>query len=150
MYTNPTNVPEESAEPILSFEADTENIPSYLGNTLVSLFGYVHGDICLMYILGIPQGWSLGRGPVFFFRTRTGGTIPLPVILPATYIAQTAYASFGSCRTLPQKLLTPSGPPQRFFPACSRTCQACSYCPLKWGSWAAYCRARQLLPPGMV
>ena len=63
MYTNPTNVPEESAEPILSFEADTENIPSYLGNTLVSLFGYVHGDICLMYILGIPQGWSLGARP---------------------------------------------------------------------------------------
>jgi hypothetical protein len=27
MYTNPTNVPEESAESILSFEADTENIP---------------------------------------------------------------------------------------------------------------------------
>ena len=61
--------------------------------------------------------------------------------------AQTAYVSFGSCRMLPQKLLTPSGPPQRFFPACSRACQACLYCPLKWGSWAAYCRARQLLPP---
>jgi hypothetical protein len=27
MYTNPTNVPEESAESILSFEADKENIP---------------------------------------------------------------------------------------------------------------------------
>jgi hypothetical protein len=27
MYTNPTNVPEESVESILSFEADTENIP---------------------------------------------------------------------------------------------------------------------------
>jgi hypothetical protein len=27
MYTNPTNVPEESAEAILSFDADTENIP---------------------------------------------------------------------------------------------------------------------------
>jgi len=27
MYTNPTNVPEETAESILSFEADTENIP---------------------------------------------------------------------------------------------------------------------------
>ena len=27
MYTSPTNVPEESAESIVSFEADTENIP---------------------------------------------------------------------------------------------------------------------------
>jgi hypothetical protein len=27
MYTNPTNVPEESAESILLFEAETENIP---------------------------------------------------------------------------------------------------------------------------
>jgi hypothetical protein len=27
MYTNPINVPEESAESILSFEADTENTP---------------------------------------------------------------------------------------------------------------------------
>jgi hypothetical protein len=27
MYTDPTNVPEESVESILSFEADTENIP---------------------------------------------------------------------------------------------------------------------------
>jgi hypothetical protein len=27
MYTNHTNVPEESAGSILSFEADTENIP---------------------------------------------------------------------------------------------------------------------------
>jgi hypothetical protein len=31
MYTNPTNVLEESAESILSFEADTENIP-YIGS----------------------------------------------------------------------------------------------------------------------
>jgi hypothetical protein len=109
MYTSPTNVPEESAESILSFAADTENIPCigsltslipsqvpflpgkelvlcpilllypyilgywllnqiqyiyllyqlsigkypYLGNTLVSLFGYVHGDIGPKYTLGI-------------------------------------------------------------------------------------------------
>jgi hypothetical protein len=52
----------------------------YLGNTLLSLFSYVHGDISTKYILGIPQGWSLGRGLVFFFWVWTGRTIPLPAI----------------------------------------------------------------------
>ncbi len=46
-----------------------------------------------MYILGIPQGWSLGRGPVFFFWTRMGGTILSPAVHVTTYIAQTAYDS---------------------------------------------------------
>jgi len=51
-----------------------------LGNTLVSLFSYVHGDISTKYIIGIPQGWSLGRGLVFFFWLLMGRTIPSPAI----------------------------------------------------------------------
>jgi len=39
-----------------------------------------------MYILGIPQGWSLGRGPVFFFRTWTGGTILSPAVHVTTCV----------------------------------------------------------------
>jgi len=51
-----------------------------LGNTLVSSLSYVHGDISTKYILGIPQGWSLGRGPVFFFWVWTGRTILPPAV----------------------------------------------------------------------
>jgi hypothetical protein len=61
-----------------------------LGNTLVSLFSYVHGDISPKYILGIPQGWSLGRNPVFFFWTWMGGTIPSPAIHITMYVVRTA------------------------------------------------------------
>ncbi|MFN9981581.1 MAG: hypothetical protein ACK53Y_16775 [bacterium] len=68
-------------------------------------------------------------------------------------------------RTLPQVLLTPSGPPQRFFPACSRTCQACSLLPPQVGvlggippstlaaippQAAAYRQVRRLPPPQVV
>jgi hypothetical protein len=48
-----------------------------------------------MYILGIPQGWSLGRGLVFFLPSRMGGTIPSPAVHVTTYVAQTAYDSLG-------------------------------------------------------
>ncbi len=48
-----------------------------------------------MYLLGIPQGCSLGHDLVIFFRARTGGIILSPVIPVATYVAQTAYDSLG-------------------------------------------------------
>jgi hypothetical protein len=65
----------------------------YLGNTPVSLFSYVHGDISAKYILGISQGWSLGT------HLRGEGAI-----------VQTAYAHTckgtvaRTARSLPQEL----------------------------------------------
>jgi hypothetical protein len=35
----------------------------------------------------------------------------------------------------------------RLVPACSPMRHASSSCPLRWGSWVAYCRAHLLLPP---
>jgi hypothetical protein len=43
-----------------------------------------------MYLLGIPQGCSLGRDLVISFRARMGGIIPSQIISVATYVAQTA------------------------------------------------------------
>jgi len=77
---------------------------TYLGNTLVSIFSYVHGDISPKYILGTPQGWSLGRGPVFFLQTWMGGTIPSPAVQFTTYVAQTA-DTLQTARLLPQESL---------------------------------------------
>jgi hypothetical protein len=48
-----------------------------------------------MYSLGIPQGCSLGRDLVIFFRAQTGRTILSPAVPATTYVAQTAYVSFG-------------------------------------------------------
>jgi hypothetical protein len=79
------------------------SIPTYLGNTLVSLFSYVHCDISPKYMLGIPQGWSLGRSPVFFFWVWMGRTILSPAVHVTMYVAWTAYAP-QTTRLLPQEL----------------------------------------------
>jgi len=120
-----------------------------LGNTFVSLFSYVHGDISAKYMLGVSQGCSLGRGPVFFFWAWTGRTIP------SSYIHVSHDGLLPS--PLQQERLTSRNPLKgfctiltlhmRLVPACSPMRHASSSCPLRWGSWVAYCRAHLLLPP---
>ena len=55
----------------------------YLGNTPVSLFTYVDGDIGCKYILGISQGCSLGSD----LQAVSCARQPIPRILPpAVYV----------------------------------------------------------------
>jgi hypothetical protein len=58
----------------------------YLGNTPVSLFTYVHGDIVTKNILYIPQGCSLGCGLVFIFWEWMGRIILSPTPYVRTHL----------------------------------------------------------------
>ena len=55
----------------------------YLGNTPVSLFSYVHGDICPKYTLGISQGCSLGSDLQFHAHASLSQEFSRP---PSTYV----------------------------------------------------------------
>jgi hypothetical protein len=188
MYTNPTNVPEESVESILSFEADTENIPCigsftslipsqapFQGrnlfsvpyssvvvhirllvlecNLLVSLFSYLLGDINTKYILGIPEGCSLGRSPVFFFWAWMGGIISSPIIHVRTSKGFRCYVHVADHVRVADCQVTPSGviDPLRTSPGIPASLLVYVLCVLKLppqvGSWAVYLQACQLLPP---
>jgi hypothetical protein len=123
-----------------------------LGNTLVSLFSYVHGDISAKYMLGVSQGCSLGHGPVFFFWAWMGRTILSPAVLVRTRLtcrlASVAATAGEACF---------QNPPQGFLYHLDFTYESStgllSYAPCilelspQVGSWVAYHRARRLLPP---
>jgi len=63
MYTNLTNVPEESVESFLSFEADTENIPCigfYFLDSITSSLPFREGTCSLSHTALIaPHTWLL-------------------------------------------------------------------------------------------
>jgi hypothetical protein len=61
MYTSPTNVPEKSAESIVSFEADTENIPciGLLTSLIPSQVPFLPGKELVPYSLVAVHTWLL-------------------------------------------------------------------------------------------
>jgi hypothetical protein len=88
MYTNTTNVPEESAESILSFEADTENIPCIgsLTSLVPSQAPFLSGrelvlrpiQLLYLHILGY---WLLNQIQHIHCTNRALVSIPLWAIL---------------------------------------------------------------------
>jgi hypothetical protein len=55
----------------------------YLGNTPLSLYSYVDGDICPKHTLGIPQGCSLGFDLQFHAHASLSSEFCRP---PSTYV----------------------------------------------------------------
>ena len=112
-----------------------------------------------MYILGVPQGWSLGCSLVFFLRTWMGGTIPSPAVHVTTYVAQTAYDSLGH-DDAPSGVIDPLRTSPEILPGLLMYVSGVLVLPPQVGvlggilpsSPAAipYCRVRRLTPPQAV
>jgi len=124
-----------------------------LGNTLVSLFSYIHGDISPKYILGIPQGWSLGRGPVFFFWVWMGRTILSPVISVRNPKGFRFYVRSADRLCSADHQVAPSGVIDRLstspevFPGLLAYVSCILELPPQVGSWAAYHRVAPAATP---
>ena len=129
----------------------------YLGNTPVSLFSDVHGDIGPKYTLGISQGCSLGSNLQFHAHASLSQEFCCP---PSTYVHASRAGLLPSTRRKERLALRNSYqdildyldftcmygagllayPPQ--VPSGGglgrRTAERAGCCPLRWGSWAAY------------
>jgi hypothetical protein len=126
----------------------------YLGNTPVSLFSYVHSDICPKYTLGISQGCSLGSELQFHAHASLSQEFSRP---PSTYVHASRAGLLPSTRRKERLALRNSY--QDILDhldftcmygagllACSpsggglgrRTAERAGCCPLRWGSWAVY------------
>jgi hypothetical protein len=57
-----------------------------LGNTPVSLYTYVYGDVVTKYSLGIPQGYPLGRNLLILFLGLDGKNNSSPTIYVRTHL----------------------------------------------------------------
>jgi hypothetical protein len=124
-----------------------------LGNTLVSLFSYVHGDISPKYILGIPQGWSLGRGAVFFFWVWMGRTMSSPAINVLNpkgfrfYVRSVDRLCSADHQVAPSGVIDPLSTSPEILPGLLAYVSCILELPPQVGSWAAYHQACRLLPP---
>ena len=135
------------------YQQSTGKCP-YLGNTPVSLFSYVHSDICPKHTLSIPQGCSLGFDLQFHAHASLFQEFCRP---PSTYVHASRAGLLPSTRRKERLALRNSY--QDILDhldftcmygagllACSpsgrglgrRTAERAGCCPLRWGSWAAY------------